>query len=293
MTAAHDPAPREGTVRMRLALAVAMHDVEPRSFARSLKIRAWLEDRDIERVTLLVIPAADLHPIGARAPDLAAWLRRRVAYGDVVAQHGLVHRTATTPPWPRSAMAAWQGGAAAEFPGLAPEDAARRVATGRRLLREIELDPRGFVAPGYAYTRALRAILAESHEWFADIRAVRSRDGDVRARALCLGSSTMLKRTLSPKVIRAAARATGEVMRVDIHPSDFDRPSHVATLERVLNQAQAQGRIAVTYDDLSSRGLGKSGRGVGVARDQASSRLGIRSELGHGATAGARSMPIA
>jgi predicted deacetylase len=222
-----------------LALAVALHDIEPRSFARSRQIRAWLEDRDVERVTLLVIPAADLHPIGVRAPELAAWLRGRVDRGDVVAQHGLVHRAAGRPAWPRSAVAAWQGGPAAEFPGLAREDAARRVDTGRRLLRDIELDPRGFVAPGYAYTRALRGILAESHEWFADIRAIRCRDGDVHARALCLGSSTMLKRTLSPKVIRAAARAAGEVMRVDIHPADFDQSSHIATLERILDHARA------------------------------------------------------
>jgi predicted deacetylase len=95
-----------------------------------------------------VIPAADLHPIGARAPGLAAWLRFRVASGDAIAQHGLVHKAAAVAPWPRSLLAGWQGGAAAEFPGLDREDAARRVDTGRRLLREIELDPRGFVAPG-------------------------------------------------------------------------------------------------------------------------------------------------
>jgi predicted deacetylase len=266
-------------------LAVAVHDVEPRSFARAREIRSWLSDRDVERVSLLVIPAADLHPIGARAPELAAWLRGRVAAGDVVAQHGLVHRASGTPPWPRSALATWQGGAAAEFPGLSRDDAARRVATGRRLLCEIELDPRGFVAPGYAYTRALRAVLAESHEWFADIRAVRSREGDVYARALCLGSSTMIKRTLSPPLIRAAARTTGEVMRVDIHPADFDQPSHVATLERVLEQAREEGRTAVTYDDLSSKYVDGMTHGARRALSE--------TDQGQGAAAGASSMPIA
>jgi predicted deacetylase len=270
-------------------LAVALHDVEPRSFARSREIRSWLEDRDVARATLLVIPAADLHPIGTRAPELAAWLRRQVACGDVVAQHGLVHRASGTPPWPRSALAAWQGGAAAEFPGLDRDDAARRVATGRRLLREIELDPRGFVAPGYAYTRALREILAQSHEWFADLRAVRFRGGDVHARALCLGSSTMLKRTLSPPLIRTAARAVGQVMRVDIHPADFDRPSHVATLERVLDQARDQGRLAVTYDDLCSGARAPSATGLHNDPD----REGSDHDQGQGAPAGVRSMPIA
>ena len=230
-------------------LAVALHDVEPRSFARAREIRAWLLARGVERVTLLVIPAADLHPIGARAPALAAWLRFRVASGDAVAQHGLVHKAAAVAPWPRSLLAGWQGGAAAEFPGLDREDAARRVDTGRRLLREIELDPRGFVAPGYAYTRALRRLLAESFEWFADLSSIRTSSGEnLRAPALCLGSSTPLKRALSPPLVRAAARTPGEVMRVDVHPADFDHRSHVATLEGLLGRAR--GRDPVTYDEL-------------------------------------------
>lgn len=230
-------------------LAVALHDVEPRSFARAREIRTWLLVRGVERVTLLVIPAADLHPIGARAPALAAWLRFRVASGDAVAQHGLVHKAAAVAPWPRSLLAGWQGGAAAEFPGLDGEDAARRVDTGRRLLRDIELDPRGFVAPGYAYTRALRRLLAESFEWFADLRGIStSSGGNLRAPALCLGSSTPLKRTLSPPLVRAAARAPGQVMRVDVHPADFDHRGHVATLEGLL--ARARGRDPVTYDEL-------------------------------------------
>lgn len=270
-------------------LAVALHDVEPRSFSRAREIVTWLADRGVDRVTLLVIPAPDLHPIGARAPGLAAWLRYRVACGDVVAQHGLVHRASARARWPRSAVASWQGGAAAEFPGLSPEDAARRVATGLRLLREIELHPRGFVAPGYAYTRALRAILAESHDWFADVRRVCTREGDLRAPALCLGSSTKLKRSLSPPLIRAASRATGELMRIDIHPADFDLPGHVATLETLLRRAD--GRKPVTYDDLSSKqGLGLP-RGPG--QPPGPSLRGSGHDEGSEAAAGVRSMPFA
>ncbi len=231
------------------ALAVAVHDVEPRSFTRVRAMREWLHGRGVARVTLLVIPAADLHPIGTRAPELSGWLRMQVACGDCVAQHGLAHRAATKASWPRSVLAGWQGGAAAEFPGLDREDTARRVQTGRRLLHDIELEPRGFVAPGYAYTRALREVLAGSFEWFADLRSVRTGSGcELRATALCLGSSTPLKRRLSPPLVRAAGRRCGEVMRLDIHPADFDRPGHMATLEFLLDRAA--GREVVTYDEV-------------------------------------------
>ena len=73
-------------------IAVAIHDVEPRSYQRVLDIRAWLFEHGIDRVTLLVIPASELHPIGARAPALVEWLHQRAASGDAVAQHGLAHR---------------------------------------------------------------------------------------------------------------------------------------------------------------------------------------------------------
>jgi predicted deacetylase len=274
-------------------LAVALHDVEPRSFARAREIREWLGHRGVGRVTLLVIPAADLHPIGTRSPELAAWLRRRVACGDAVAQHGLVHQAGGRPRWPRRTLAAWQGGSAAEFPGLDRDDAARRVATGQRLLREIELEPHGFVAPGYAYTRPLRAILTESHDWFADLRAIHCRHGDIHARALCLGSSTTLKRTLSPPFVRAAARSIGEVMRLDIHPEDFDRTSHRETLQAILDQARAQDRIAVTYDDLrfQSKAGGTQAERQGPAVPTESQRE--NQDEGQGAAAGVRSMPIA
>src|ERR1700759_2297392 len=158
------------------AVAVAIHDVEPRSFHRTQEIREWLTQRGIDRVTLLVIPASDLHPIGPRAPGLIDWLHHRTVYGDAIAQHGLVHRATFRAPWPRSVLAGFQGGRAAEFPGLDPEATRHRVEMGRRLLREAELDPAGFVAPGYAYTRALRDVLSgPSYHWVADLGGVDTR----------------------------------------------------------------------------------------------------------------------
>jgi len=235
---------------MRRQLAVALHDVEPRTFARCKEIRSWLEERDVQRVTLLVIPAADLHPIGSRAPALASWLRGRVAWGDTVAQHGLAHAASRPAHWPRNLLASWQGAGAAEFPGLDAQDTARRVQTGRRLLAEIGLDPRGFVAPGYAYTQALRRELRSSFQWFAELRCVQfGQRPRLRSPALCLGASTSLKRRLSPAYVRFAAnRDVNELMRLDVHPADFDLRGHVATIEAVL--AGARMREPVTYDQL-------------------------------------------
>jgi len=48
--------------------------------------------------------------------------------------------------------------------------------------------------------------------------------------------------------VRAGALASGRLLRLDLHPADFDRPRLVLALESVL--AGASRRTPVTYDDL-------------------------------------------
>jgi hypothetical protein len=49
-------------------------------------------------------------------------------------------------------------------------------------------------------------------------------------------------------MVRAAGRVSGELMRVDVHPADFDHRGHMETLEVLLTRAN--GRRSVTYDEL-------------------------------------------
>ena len=242
------PAPRLSPIdRDRGVLAVAIHDVEPATFMRCALIRDWLDDLGVGRVTLLVIPAPQLHPFPARSPELANWLLDRVDAGDAVAQHGLQHRRTRPPSRVQRPLRGWQGGVAAEYPGLDAEATVASVDAGRNVLTGAGLYPRGFVAPGYAYTSALRAHLATRFEWWATLLSLR---GHARAGApaLTLGTSSPLKRAASPALVRAGAALSGKVLRLDLHPSDFDHPRHVLALERVLDRAH--DRVAVTYDDL-------------------------------------------
>ena len=98
----------------------------------------------------------------------------------------------------------------------------------------------GFVAPAYAYTPALRRELAAGFDWWATLLRFVGRDRAALAPAVALRRS--------PLAVRAAALASGRVLRLDLHPADFDRPAHVLALESVLRGARR--RSAVTYDDL-------------------------------------------
>jgi predicted deacetylase len=124
---------------------------------------------------------------------------------------------------------------------------AASVDAGHNVLTGVGLNPRGFVAPGYAYTSALREHLATRFDWWATLLSLRgmTRAG---APALTLGTGSGFKRATSPALVRAGAALSGKLLRLDLHPADFDHPRHVLAVERVLRRAH--GRIPVTYDDL-------------------------------------------
>ena len=217
-------------------IAVAVHDVEPATFERCALIRDWLDDHGVDRVTLLVVPAADLHPFFQRRPDLAAWLLDCRDRGDTIAQHGFQRERARRP----------------EFSGLGAEETRASLEAGRRLLALAGVAPRGFVAPGYAYTPVLRREVASGYDWWATVMRLVGRERDTLAPALSLRRSAL--------GVRARSLTAGRVLRLDLHPADFDRPRRVLALESVLRGAS--GRRAVTYDELAPAPFAPSGAGV-------------------------------
>ncbi len=184
------------------AIAVALHDVEPATFERCALIRDWLADCGVDRCTLLVIPAPDSHPFYQRRPELADWLLERVAAGDAVAQHGFRHHRASA----ARGRLAGRSDRSAEFPGLKPEETVAGVEAGQRTLALAGLDPRGFVAPAYAYTPALRAERRSTHS------SARTLPGRSRS-AGCRSSRR------SPEAVSAPARtAAGDSVRCSGDP---------------------------------------------------------------------------
>jgi predicted deacetylase len=216
-------------------IAVAIHDVEPATFERCALIRDWLADHGIDRATLLVIPAPDLHPFFQRRPDLAAWLLDCRDRGGAIAQHGFQHRR------PGRMAPLRRLGPEAEFARMDADTTHASIEAGRRVLTLAGVEPRGFVAPAYAYTPALRHELTLAFDWWATLLRLVGRDRASLAPALSLRRSAL--------GVRAGALAAGRVLRLDLHPADFDRPRHVLALESVL--ANAKRREPVTYDDLT------------------------------------------
>jgi predicted deacetylase len=242
-------------------IAVALHDVEPATFERCVEIRTWLDERGVERVTLLVIPARDLHPVGERSPALVDWLAARRRLGDAIAQHGFQHEQLRRPSLSHRVSAPARARRAAEFAGLDDEETRRAVDAGWRLLKLAGIEPDGFVAPAYAYTPALRRAVSARFRWWASLLSLHGAAAEP-GEGLPVTAGGRLLRTRGrqllpawgPRSIRAGALLAGDTLRLDLSPANLEHPRQLRELERTLARIAGR-RQAVTYDELAGAPL--------------------------------------
>jgi predicted deacetylase len=243
-------------------IAVAVHGIEPATFERCAVIRDWLDDHGVDRVTLLVIPARDLHPVGERCPEMVQWLSERRRAGDSIAQHGFQHVRHRTDGSARRMLTRAHGHRTGEFVGLDDEETRRAVHAGWRVLKLAGIEPDGFVAPAYAYTAALRQTLGHRFRWWAGLLRVHRTEPQLGAGtrepsqicqlapALSLTGTGPVSRVFSPSLVRASALLPTSTLRVDLHPADLRHPRHMMALEWVLARSSPR-RSAITYRELA------------------------------------------
>jgi predicted deacetylase len=235
-------------------LAVALHDIEPATFERAALMRDWLDDLGIDRVTLLVIPARDLHPPSDRRPEVASWLLERADRGDAIAQHGFHHLQSRAAHWPRHPRAA-MARESPEFVGLDLLQTVRALDAGRRILKLAGIEPRGFVAPAYAYTPQLRESLRTRFQWWAGSWALHPTRAGARQRLfrppIGLAACGRHRAAIAPALMRVESLFAPRTLRIDLHPLDLGSARHMLALEAMIRRA-APRRACVTYDDLAA-----------------------------------------
>jgi len=238
-------------------IAVALHGIEPATFERCALIRDWLGDHGVDRVTLLVIPARDMHPVGVRSPEMVAWLCERRMAGDSIAQHGFCHARPRRSTSARRLLDLAPGQRVGEFVGLDTAETRSAVHAGWRVLKLAGIEPDGFVAPAYAYTSALRRALSLKFRWWADSLRVHAAESLLESRtrtplvpAWSLATTGLLARAVSPPLVRMGSLLAAGDLRLDLHPADLEHPRHMLALEWVLSR-NGRRRTAITYRELA------------------------------------------
>ena len=226
-------------LRSERAIAVALHGIEPATFERCALIRDWLGDHGVQRVTLLVIPARDLHPVGERSPAMVQWLRECQLAGDSIAQHGFQHGRPRAQGQHSRMLARARPQRSGEFVGLDEDETRRAVHAGWRVLKLAGIEPDGFVAPAYAWAGLLRIH-----------RTGEKDDAAPLAPAWSLAAPGPVSRAVSPPLVRLGSLLPASTLRLDIHPAYLQHPRHMLALEWVLART-AGHRDAVTYRELA------------------------------------------
>lgn len=236
-------------------LVVSLHDVSPLTFSRCRRIVAELEGLGVERMSLLVIP--DHHGRGHVRTDaaLCEWLRECAAKGHEIVTHGYFHQRpqrAHESAVQRLITRTYTAGEG-EFFDLSRERAAELAGQGRADLRELGLDPRGFIAPawllgaeaegalrdlGYAYTTRLRTI----HDL---------QNGTMQtSQSLCWSVRAAWRRLVSLAWNAGLYHRLLDLplVRVAVHPVDVEHPKIWAQIRSVVSAA-LQTRTPRTYLD--------------------------------------------
>jgi predicted deacetylase len=232
----------------RLKLLVSLHDVTPVHAARLAQAEALLHALAIQEVTYLFVPR--FH--GVPAENDAAfvrWCQARRPFRVHWMLHGYLHQERPASSSVAAAIAAPRGawwkrrlltGGEGEFLALHGDALHERLLQGCGIFRRcLDADPNGFVPPAWLAHPELRPALrglgfdyTEDHHRLYQLQHDRSQ----RAPVITWATRTVTRRVGS-RVVCPLMRTLWQsqpVLRVALHPHDFDYPATIASITRLL-----------------------------------------------------------
>lgn len=233
-------------------LVVSFHDLHPGSMDCCVRFLNRLKSLGIPRVSLLVVPNwYGREPI-IDHPEFCAWLRGQP---HDICLHGWAHKAERK----SSGLMEWlvanhYTSGEGEFYRLPAAATERLLAQGLEQFKQAGLATNGFIAPAWLMEDSLFTILhraglryAVTLNRFFDIAGKR----ELKVPVLCTTSRTPLRRGLTrPAVSLLALRNTeAPILRIAVHPIDFQYPKIAAFIDRLIAQA-LEPREPTTYRDL-------------------------------------------
>ena len=239
-------------------LHVALHDVAPAHLARARRAEKLLASLGVEKATFLLVP--DFHHEGRSdlSEPFAEWCRGPHPLEIEWALHGLWHVEENAPAGGTARERfdrAWMTGGEGECLALPAEEAERRLREGVRVYESIlGAAPAHFVPPAWLWHEDLPVALAaagirsfEAHKGLCLVGPGGKGNSWLLAPVISWATRTLARRVGSLWVCPALAFLWSEttLLRVALHPFDFDWSSTQASIEKVL-KAQLEAREQVS-----------------------------------------------
>jgi predicted deacetylase len=227
----------------RLTLLLSLHDVTPRHLVRLARAEALFRELGVTHATYLVVPRYHrAWPIETDA-EFRDWCRASRPFNVGWCLHGYHHlesrrvdRFSVRNWFNRQFLTAGEG----EFLDLREAEMKQCIDRGREVFKAcLGVDPTGFVAPAWLFNRALIPVLRDLRfTWTEDHRRIYDlKHGDtLNAPVITWATRTLAHRYGSPWIAPALLRCWRErpVIRIAVHPLDFDDPRFVEAIRRTL-----------------------------------------------------------
>jgi predicted deacetylase len=237
-------------------LLVSIHDVTPALDAGVVRLWELCLDHGIMPALFIVPNWHGAWPL-ERHPGFVAWLRDRAAEGADLVLHGDRHDEVGLPRTAKDAWRAWgKTNREGEFLTLDALAAGTRLQSGLERLRDLGLEPIGFVPPAWlAREEAIMSAAEYGLSFTEDARSIRLLPSRARIASPVVRWSARTPAMAWGSVAVSRARWLLQQRavwpRIALHPQDLEHPavrrSHRNTLQRWLRQHRA-GR----YSDLVS-----------------------------------------
>ncbi len=234
---------------------IALHDVSPRHASACARILSFLQERQLPPAALLLVPDFHHHwPLDV-STEFVSQVKNWAAAGHELALHGLHHFEERQTGGGLSAafQRKFMTGGEGEFLALSADEVRERLEAGLAIWKCTGLPrPQGFVPPAWLYNENLDPELSRlGFSWTESHLELRAPGGTVRpSPVISWASRDALRRLGSLIVCPTLARRHRHtpLLRVAIHPHDFDWPSLVQSISRVLEYLGHHGSFG-TYQD--------------------------------------------
>jgi predicted deacetylase len=243
-------------------LLIGLHDVTPAHAGRLQRAERLLAAHGVDAAAYLFVP--DYHGRAPACADgaFAAWCRAPRPYAIEWFLHGFRHRedeAAARGTWRDRLARRFLTDGEGEFLGLRGRALDDRLRAGLdAFARVLPAPPSGFIAPAWLYNDDLLPALArhglrftESHFHVFDVRAGRA----WRAPVMTWATRSAGHRAGAAAVAAVERRLwrRAPVVRLALHPCDFDHPRIVDSVVRALDVLR-RGRRIVSYAEACGAG---------------------------------------
>jgi predicted deacetylase len=245
-----------------VSLVVSIHDVTPAYAPEVARLWSLCAARQVTPALLVVPNWHGRWPLHEH-PEFVRWLRARAADGADIVLHGERHDEVGLPRGLGDVFRALGRTAAeGEFLTLDAAGAKERIERGVRVLRDLGLEPIGFVPPAWlARDGCDRAVCAAGLKFTEDQRAVRIFPSGRRLESPVVRWSARSRARAVASVAVAAGRwrlqRRARLIRVALHPQDLSHPATANSLAQSLDR-WLSSRRTTTYGVLSAGAVSHS-----------------------------------